>query len=73
MLGELEALLLVVGADALAITLRRRIGQALEHQTADDLAMFQDEGNFTGAHFQYGARARRLPRLEAETPESSTA
>ena len=59
MLGQLQALALVVGAQTLAIAFRRRIGQPFKDQPADDLAMFQDEGNFAGADFQYAARRWR--------------
>jgi hypothetical protein len=45
-LGKLESLALVIGPDALPINLRRRVGQALEDEPADDLAMFQDKWNF---------------------------
>lgn len=45
-LGELQALALVIGTQPFAITFRRRIGQPLEDQPANDLAMIQDEGNF---------------------------
>src|SRR6187431_2568229 len=56
MLAQLQALGLVVRADALAV---HRVG-AREHflvdQAADDLAVFEDERHFARAHFEHGAR-----------------
>ena len=41
----------------MAINFRRLIGQAFEHEPADDLAMFDDERHLAGADFQNGAGA----------------
>src|SRR5439155_548528 len=59
MLAQLQALRLIVGADALAV---ERVG-ARQHffvdQAADDLAVLEDERYLARAHFQH--RARTLP------------
>src|ERR1700678_1700784 len=66
MLRELQPLTLIVRPDALAVNLRRGIGESLENESADGLAVFEDEGDFAGADFQDGARRRRAARLIAE-------
>src|SRR4051812_11915961 len=66
MLGEFQALALVIRADCLTIDRRRRVGQALEHQPSHDLTMFQDEGHLARANLKNCPRGRRLARLEAE-------
>src|SRR5437660_2384068 len=57
MLGELQALRLIVGADALAVQRSRPRQHFLVDQPADDLAMLEDERHLARAHFQYGAGA----------------
>ena len=57
MLGQLEALRLVVGADALAV---ERVGarqHLLVDEAADDLAVLEDERHLARAHFEDGAGA----------------
>src|SRR5882672_1554463 len=59
MLAQLQALRLIVRADALAV---QRLGPRqhfLVDQPADDLAVLQDERHFARANFQH--RARALP------------
>src|SRR3569832_504339 len=56
MLGKLQALRLIVRADALAV---HRIGPRqhfLVHEPADDLPELENERHFARAHFQYRAR-----------------
>src|ERR1051325_4550233 len=65
-LGEAQALARVMRANALAVDLRRRVGQPLEHQPADDLAVLDDEGHLAAAHLQHGAGAPAPPLLMAE-------
>ena len=55
MLGEFQPLALVIGTKGGAVTFRGRIGQPLKHQSADDLAVLQDERDLTGAHFQHAS------------------
>src|SRR6202171_4729995 len=57
-LRQLEALGLVIRADAAAVKLVRPRQHFLVHQTADDLAVFKNERHFARTHFQYRARAR---------------
>jgi hypothetical protein len=57
MFRKLEALALIVRADALAVNTRRRFGERLILQPTDHLAMFQNERHFVRANLQYGARA----------------
>jgi hypothetical protein len=57
MLGELEALALIVGADALAIDALGRLGQRLIDKPADNLAVLENERHLVRAHFENGARA----------------
>src|SRR5690242_5606813 len=57
MLGELQALRLVVRADALAV---KRLGtrqHRLVDEPADDLPVFEDERHFARAHLEHGAAA----------------
>ena len=67
MLGQLQTLALIVGTQAFAVTLRRRISQPLEHQPADDLAMLKDERHLPRPHLQHAPRRRRFARLITET------
>src|SRR6185437_17072396 len=67
MFGKLQILPLVIGAKTGAVGLGRRIGESLEHQPSHDLAMFQNERHFARAHFQHGARGRRLAWVEAKS------
>src|SRR5436305_3328495 len=67
MLGELQALRLIIRADALAI---ERVGareHSLVHQAADDLPMLQDERHFARAHFEHRAAALPTRPRIAET------
>ena len=50
MLGELQALPLVVGLEVAAVQDLRHLGDPLVDQAADDLAVLQDEGNLVAAH-----------------------
>src|SRR6185437_12479435 len=50
-----------------AVGLGRRIGQPLEYQPADDLAVLQDERHFPGPYLQDAAGRRRTALLIAET------
>src|SRR5438128_2145987 len=55
MLGELQALRLIVRADPLAV---KRVGprnHLLVGEAADDLSVLQDEGHLARAHFQHCA------------------
>src|SRR5947208_12692209 len=56
MLAQLEALRLIVGADALAVQGIGPRQHLFVDQAADDLAMLQDERHLARAHFQHGAR-----------------
>src|SRR5271157_5993391 len=56
-LRQFEALGLVVRADAAAVKLVRPRQHFLVHQTADDLAVLENERHFARAHFQHRARA----------------
>ncbi len=53
MLGELQALRLVVGAEAGAVEDRGALGHRLVDEAANGLAMFEDEGHLVAAHFQH--------------------
>src|SRR5579862_1696215 len=57
MLGEFQALRLIVGADALTIHRMRPRQHFLVDETADDLAVLENEGHLARAHFQDSARA----------------
>src|SRR5258705_3153915 len=57
MLAQLQALRLVVRADALAVHGLGPRQHFFVNQTADDLAMLEDERHFARAHFQHRARA----------------
>ncbi len=59
MFGELEALRLIVRADALAVEFLRQRHHLLIDEAADDLAVLEDEGHFARAHFEH--RAGALP------------
>jgi hypothetical protein len=65
-LGELETLALIVRPHPFTINLRGRIGQALEDEPPDGLAMLQDEGHLAGADLEHRPGAGRLACLEAE-------
>src|SRR5262249_46306252 len=56
MLGQLESLRLVVRADALAVEQVRSLQHSLVNETADDLAMLEDEGYLARAYLQNRAR-----------------
>src|SRR4249920_2852100 len=55
--GEFQALCLVIRTNALAVQFFWPREHLLKNQTADDLAMFKDEGDFARTHFQHRARA----------------
>ena len=57
MLGQLQALRLVVGADVVAVELVGPRGQPLVDEAADDLAVLEDERHLVAAHFEHGAAA----------------
>src|SRR6266404_5070986 len=57
MLAQLQALRLVIRADALAVHGVGPRQHFLIHQTADDLAVLEDERHFARAHFQDSAGA----------------
>src|SRR3984957_4781648 len=57
MLGEFQALRLIVRADALAVHRIRPPQHFLIDQAADDLAMLENERHFARAHFQHRTRA----------------
>src|SRR5579863_5893971 len=57
MLGQLQALRLIVGADALAVHGVWPRQHFLVDEASDDLAVLEDEGYFARAHFEYRARA----------------
>src|SRR6267154_977661 len=59
MLAQLQALRLIVRADALAVHGVGPRQHFLVYQPADDLAVLEDERHFARAHFQH--RARALP------------
>src|SRR5262245_2137986 len=63
---QLQALRLVVRADALAIDLVGDLGELVVNQAPDDLPVLQDERDIEAAHFKHGLGARRLPRRVAE-------
>src|ERR1700722_1375756 len=56
MLGEFQALRLVVGADALTVHRIRPRQHFLVNKTADDLPMLENERHFARAHFQNRTR-----------------
>ncbi len=58
MFRQFEALRLVVRTDAGAVKLVRSRQHLLVGQTADNLAVFEDERHFARAHFQHRARAQ---------------
>src|SRR4051794_2059513 len=58
MLAELEALRLVVRADALAVHSVGAGQHLLVDEAADDLAVLEDERHFARAHFENGARSQ---------------
>src|SRR4030095_2315855 len=57
MLGELQALRLIVRTDALAVQFLRPRKHFLVDQTADNLSMFENERHLSRTHFKNGARA----------------
>src|SRR6478736_3958387 len=57
MFAQLQALRLIVRADAVAVHGIRPRQHFFVHQPADDLAVFEDERHLARAHFQYRARA----------------
>src|SRR3954469_25064443 len=57
MLRQLQALRLVVGADALTVKRLRALQHFLVYKPADDLPVLQDERHLARAHFQHRARA----------------
>src|ERR1019366_6333030 len=57
MLGKLQSLRLVVGADALTVHGVGPRQHFFVDQAADDLAMLEDERHLARAHFQHGAGA----------------
>src|SRR5258708_4564216 len=57
MLAQLQALRLIVGADALAVHGMGPGQHFLIYQPADDLAVLEDERHLARAHFQHCARA----------------
>ena len=57
MFRQLQALCLIVGAEARAVEAFRALLHVLIDQTADDLAVFEDEGHFVAADFQNRATA----------------
>ena len=66
MLGQLEALRLVVRADAHAVERRWPRQHLLIDQTADDLAVLEDERHLARAHLQHRAGAAAAGALVAE-------
>ena len=67
MLGELQALRLIIRANALAVKLPRPRQHLLIDETADDLAVLQDERHFARAHLEHRAGAAAAGALVAET------
>jgi hypothetical protein len=57
MLAQLQALRLIVRADAGAVELVRARDHLLIDQPADDLAVIEDERHLARAHLEHGARA----------------
>ena len=60
MLRQLEALRLVVRADALAVELVGARQHLLVHQAADGLSVLEDERHLARAHLEHGARPARV-------------
>jgi hypothetical protein len=58
MLGQLQALALVVGLEVRAIELIGQGGHAFIDQPAHDLPVFQHEGRLVAAHLQHPAARR---------------
>src|SRR5262245_14955159 len=56
-LGELQALRLIVRTNTLAVQLFRPCKHPLVDQAADNLPMLENEGHFTRAYLQHSARA----------------
>ena len=67
MLAQLQALRLVVRADALTIHRTGPRQHLLINETPDDLAVLEDERHLARAHFQNGARALPARAGIAET------
>src|SRR5262245_11569170 len=63
---QLQALRLVVRADALAVDLVGDLGELVVNQAPDDLSILQNERDVEAAHFEHGLGPRRLPRRIAE-------
>src|SRR5262245_10832886 len=59
MLGELEALALVVGLEVAAVEHFRLLSQSLVDEPADDLTILQYERDVQAANFQHGLGADR--------------
>ncbi len=57
MLRQLQALRLIVRADALAVERGRPLQHLLVDEASDDLPVLEDEGHLARAHFEHGARA----------------
>src|SRR5580704_3522390 len=57
MLGQLQPLRLIVGANALAVHGVGPRQHFLVDEAADDLAVLEDERHFAQAHFQHRARS----------------
>src|SRR6202044_3649596 len=57
MLRQLEALRLVVGADAFAVERVRARQHLLVDEAADDLAVLENERHFARTHLEHGAGA----------------
>src|SRR5262245_27483537 len=65
-LRQLQALRLVVRADALAVDLVGDLGEFVVDQSANDLPILQNERDVEAAHFEHGLGPRRLSRRVAE-------
>src|SRR5690606_24942764 len=65
-LGQLQALALVVGA-ALAVEAGRALGHRLIDQPGDGLAVLEQEGRVVGAHLEHPARALAVGLVGPET------
>jgi hypothetical protein len=67
MLGELEALGLVVGAEVAAVENFRNLGHALVDQSPHDLPILQEERHLVAPDLQHGLGPDAARRRMAET------
>lgn len=67
MLGQFQALCLIVRAEICAVERLRPLQHVLVDQPSDDLAVIEDERHFVAAHFEHGPAAGAARGRMAET------